>query len=405
MKRKLTISIVLSIIAILAVYLLYLNSDPVIKDSDLSAQIITEDNFEEENKWGIDINKVHYLENIPLVYIEGNGYKAGLQHGKLLKQQIKESIHILKNEILQTNTFVGFFVDQYLIQQGKKFDKHIPQIYREEIKGIAEGAEVSYNDILLINVFDDLMNLVRCSSIAVAKNDKNSLFFHARNLDYPIDALAKKNIVFHYLDEQFISVAFPGYIGALSATNYDGISLSSHTSPAQKDEIGVPTGIIYREIMEEAEDIADAESILKNNKRTIGNNLLVSSLNENQTAVFEITVDKVVKILGDHGVATNHFVSQELSGLNKLISNSEKRYNYLENFFQDSENIDVEMVKEVMSFYDGNEEYWSSIASKGTVQSVIFIPEQKVVYVAKGIEAPVNKEGYVKYAYGEVIPN
>ena len=362
-----------------------------------------EDNFK-KNKKKIDFTKAYYVENIPVVYLRNNGYSAGLNHGRLLKQQIQEVIRILNEDVLKIHTIKGFLIDTYLLQKAKQLDNHIPQIYREEMKGIAEGAKVSYNDILLINTYDDLLYLAGCSSIAVSKNNKNQIFFHARNLDYAIDVLSDKNVIFHYLDQKFISVGFPGYIGALSATNYQGISLSSHTSTVPENEIGIPTGILYRKIMEEAENITDAELILNNYERTIGNNLIVSSLYENEVANFEITAEKVVKIADKYyAIATNHFISPELSKINKATLNSIKRYNYLENFWQNLNDNDVEKIKETMSFYDGNQIGWSSVANQGTVQSVIFLPERKIIYVAKGTETPVNQKGYVEYDYGEFV--
>ncbi len=313
-------------------------------------------------------------------------------------------MQILNDDILKTYTIKGFLKDTYLLQKAKQLDKFIPQIYREEMRGVADGAGVSYNDILLINTYDDLLYLLGCSSIAVTKNDKNQIFFHTRNLDYPIDILAGKSVIFHYLDKKFISVGFPGYIGALSATNYKGISISSHTSIVSHNEIGIPTGILYRKIIEEAQNIADVELILNSNKRTIGNNLLVSSLSENKVANFEITASDIVKISNKtHAIATNHFVSNKLSKINKPITNSTKRYNYLESFYKNLNDTNVDKIKQVMSFYDGNEKGWSSIANKGTVQSIIFLPSEKLIYIAKGIKTPVNKEGYVKYDYGKMI--
>jgi predicted choloylglycine hydrolase len=225
-----------------------------------------------------------------------------------------------------------------------------------------------------------------------------------RNLDYPFDVLADKNVIFHYLDKDFVSVGFPGYIGALSATNYSGISLSSHTAAVLENQSGIPTGILYRKIIEEAESIMDVELILNKHERTIGNNLVISSLYENKVSTFEITSKKIIEITNkDYAVATNHFVSSELSKINKSSVNSINRRNYLKNFYENLDNTNVDKIKATMSFYGGNEQGWSSIANKGTVQSVIFLPEQKTLYVAKGIETPVNNDGYAKYDYSKII--
>ena len=405
MKIKIPIGILLTFLLTIVGYLYYLHSDPIIKVSSSNFDINNEvkENFE-KTKEKFDSTQIHYLENIPVVYIEKSGYLAGLNHGKLLKQQIQAVVKILNEDILQNHTLNGFLLDTYLLQKAKQLDAFIPQIYREEMKGIAEAADVSYNDILLINTYDDLVQLAGCSSIAVTKHDKNQLFFHTRNLDYPLNVLSDKNVIFHYIDKEFISVGFPGYIGALSATNSNGISLSNHTAYVAENENGIPTGILYRKIMEEAGNITEVESILKNNERTIGNNLVVSSLLENKVATFEITSNNVVKISGqDYAIATNHFVSPELSKLNRSTPNSIKRYDYLKIFFQNLNDINIYKIIETMSFYDGNQMDWSSIANKGTVQSVIFLPELKKIYVAKGIETPVNKDGYVEYDYSQII--
>jgi len=67
MKRKITIGSLLAIILIVAGYLFYLHSDPIINVSDTNADNNKiEKNFE-KNKEKIDSTKVHYLENIPVV--------------------------------------------------------------------------------------------------------------------------------------------------------------------------------------------------------------------------------------------------------------------------------------------------------------------------------------------------
>jgi hypothetical protein len=151
MKIKIIIGTLLTTALIIVGYLIYLHSEPKINitSSNLNIDTEAEDDFLKNNR-KIDYNKTHYLENIPVVYIKNNGYLAGLHHGKILKKQIREIVKILKHDILKSNTIKGFFTNSYLLQKAKQLDSHIPQVYREEIKGIAEGAEVSYNDILLI---------------------------------------------------------------------------------------------------------------------------------------------------------------------------------------------------------------------------------------------------------------
>lgn len=352
-----------------------------------------------------DTTGIKYLENIPVVYLKGSGYEAGLQHGKLLEKSIHSVVESINNIIFKTNTSLGKMLYKEAVENVMKFDKLIPEIYRDEMHGIAKGSNTNYIDILIINTYDDLLNLFGCASFAIAKTNKSSMLIHARNLDYLFDFLADKNVVYHYLDKHFISIGFPGYIGVLTGTNYAGISFSSHTSyTSNKGTFGVPSGIVYREIMEKAKTINDVDSILKISQKTIANNILITSLSENATAVFEITYDRVVRRKTDnYSISTNHFVSSDLDDVAIRNPASIKRYNFLDSVYQQTPSIDFDKMKATISYFDNNPYGWTSVANKGTVQSVIFLPGKKMIYIAKGTITPVNQAGFVKYEYSQFV--
>jgi predicted choloylglycine hydrolase len=288
-----------------------------------------------------------------------------------------------------------------LLNNRKPWKNLFLQPIKDEMRGIADASGATYQEILLINTYDDIVNLMGCSSIAMPKTKKNQLFFHARNLDYPFDLLADKNVIYRYLEQSVISVTFPGYIGALTGTNRAGISLSSHTSHSADNEVGIPSGILYRMILENATTIGQVDSMLRSNQRTIGNNLVISSLNENKVAVFEITAAAVVQLPSDErAVCTNHFVSDELGYPIDPSSGSFLRYDYLSKAFK-NQSVVLESIVKTMSYCEENaSEHWASVSNEGTVQSVIFLPELHLIYVAKGTEAPTTAGGFICYDYG-----
>lgn len=170
MFRKIFL-ILLILFASLMGYVWYLFSDPSIpvQEKEILLENIQKENFVQKE----------YLKHIPVVYIQKNGYEAGLQHGVAIKEEIQEVVSILKQEILQTQTTKGKLIQAYLLYEAKQLDACIPQKYREEMRGVADGANVSYNDILLINTYDDLLHLSGCSSLAVTKSDRSESFIHA----------------------------------------------------------------------------------------------------------------------------------------------------------------------------------------------------------------------------------
>jgi predicted choloylglycine hydrolase len=348
-----------------------------------------------------DTNHLQFIENIPVAPIAGSGYSAGYRHGFMLKDPIEDVVEILHTEILKTGTLEGEFITSLFVEKSKDLEKFIPATFKDEMRGIADASGATYQEILLINTYDDIVNLMGCSSIAMPKTKKNQLFFHARNLDYPFDLLADKNVIYRYLEQGVISVTFPGYIGVLSGTNRAGISLSSHTSHSADNEVGIPSGILYRMILEYATTINQVDSMLRSNQRTIGNNLVISSLHENKVAVFEITAASVVQLpSADRAVCTNHFVSDALGYPIDPSSGSFLRYDYLNKAFK-NESVVLESVVKTMSHCEKNaSERWASVSNEGTVQSVIFLPELHLIYVAKGTEAPTTAGGYICYDYG-----
>jgi len=387
-KSKIFLYLILFLIITSLLYVYYIYSEP---------NIIIKWNFNHSENIK---NNISYLENIPVVKIKWSGYISWFEHWKLLKQEIKDIVDILNYKILNKNSIKWFLLKTYLLKEAKELYKNIPQIYREEMKWVSDWAWVSYNDILLINTYDDLLNFKWCSSLIIWKTDKNKELIHARNLDYNINFLAWKSVIFNFLDNNFISVWFPWYIGVLTATNNNWITLSSHTSLSlDENKIWTPSWIVYRKIIEESKNIKDVDNILKNSNRTIANNLAISSLFENKLVVFEITSKNVIpRFWSGYVISTNHFESNELK-INQISQNSKKRYDYLEKSYKENDNITVEKIEEVMSFYDWSTYWWSSVANKWTVQSVIFLPEKRKLYIAKWKETPVNKGWYIEYNY------
>lgn len=339
------------------------------------------------------LGNITILESNTKIY----GYDNGFQYGELLKTEIEEVVTILDEKVLGKYGPAKFSIKTILLQKAFSLEEHIPEIYIQEMKGVADGANVKYSDILLINTYDDLLYLSGCSSLSGNTNKNNTDFFHARNLDYPIIDLAGKTVLLN--NAGIITIGFPGYIGALTATNSETkISISSHTSVSKNAQDGIPTAFLYREIIENAKNMQDAKNILESAKRTIGNNLLVSSFFENTSSVFEFDSNKIIeRKSNEFSMATNHFVSTHFT--KNASPNSKKRYNALENFSINNVNITAKQVQEIFSTYDKNPTGWSTVSNFGTVQSIIIFPKSKNIFLANGKTAPVTSAGYIEYKY------
>jgi len=100
-------------------------------------------------------------QNIPTLELEGTPYEMGMTHGRALKEQIVEfaasvtAVHQANNAILGvTRDALSAFCMRHL-----GFLKKFSSALVEEMRGVADGAGVAFEDILYLNSFLELEDL------------------------------------------------------------------------------------------------------------------------------------------------------------------------------------------------------------------------------------------------------
>lgn len=337
------------------------------------------------------------------VRLKGEGYALGHQHGTLLKAEIQFMVRYLDEQLLGGGVS-GTAKRDLLLRKAWQLDAFIPARYRDEMRGIADGAGVRYADILLINCFDDLQYLAGCSS-AVALPPTGPVI-HARNLDYGIPELAHHKVVFD-LETRGVklrTVGFPGYVGVLTGMSSRGLGLSSHTSSAFHEAVGIPTGILYRQMLEEGTDLASMKALLEKGPRTIGNNLALSDANRRRAMALEFDAQHLAQREPSGGrlFVTNHFQVASMHACQEQgwwapTSGSNARVACLAAALPMDGPMDQAAVLKAMSEY-GNTPAWRTPANRGTVQSVLMEPADGHLWIAKGQTPPVSAGGYLELA-------
>jgi len=344
-----------------------------------------------------NIEKIDWIT--VLTFWSWSNYKKWYFHWSQLKDQINNMLDFVKYDMLWNDYYRWSPVFSFLQFKAKQFIDYIPQDYLEEMKWIADWAWVSFNEILFINTYDDLLQIAGCSSIIIPrKKNFSNVFVHARNLDYPINILAKNKLVIKY--PTHISIWFPWYIGVVTWVWYKWISLSNHTAySSNKWEYWIPSWFLYRKILEKASSLEVVKNILKTEKRTIANNLMVWSYKENKWMVAEFdskNIDFRKLIYKNIIVSTNHYRTYTMK---KYSLNSEwTRYKSFFNKIINIKKINIDRVKEIMWDYSDTRD-WETIANNWTVQSVIMIPELKKVFVANWKNIPVTNWEYIEINY------
>ncbi len=266
----------------------------------------------------------------------------GLQHGELLRHEIHDLIDAIHHHVLRGQPGAGGWATRRAVRSvAGMMATQVPDRYRRELSGIAQAADVSYRDLLLISCFDDVLANLRllgamfgrlgCSAFALtADRTANGELVCGRNLDYFVssaqgdDPWAATNymkehvavIEFAPTDKPtFVSVGWPGFIGAATALNDRGLMVSSLTVATYGNwPLATPATFTYRRVMEEARTLDEAIAMIRRARRTQGNNVMVGSGDEGTAAVIECTPQRSAVRLPRNGwvAATNHFQHPEM---------------------------------------------------------------------------------------------
>ncbi len=344
---------------------------------------------------------VEDVNGLSLVRLEGSPYEIGLQQGKLLKDQIQDVYKIYLNALVYKK-----WIKEYAILKGvtdaysnpqksmakfaKQSEKDIPAEYIEEMKGLAEGAGIPYQEVLNMSSHVDYFAVLMCSTFAAnGKATTDGNLIEARNLDWAsggLQELDKYSTVFVVKPQKghaFISVIYPGIVGALTAINDAGITAELNFSMAKKNgKEGMPALVLLRHVIQYAGSLDEAEKILREIPRIAGYNITVTDAKTNDARLIEITNEVVgTQGLNDDGslVSTNHFITKELAGTNISASQfsqspSPDRFNRLTELIKENHGK-IDAKSAITMIHD------DGVKVNGTVQTVIFNMSENKIWV------------------------
>lgn len=350
-----------------------------------------------------------------VVELAGGPGELGRRHGEVLAREIREMRRALLDYLARLTLYVGALPALFLLQGSavRHFWAQIPPAYREEIRGLAKGAQVHLPFLLLVNTLDDLANnWMSCSALAVGgEGSLEGTWIGGRNLDYPVftDILVRLQTLFVYRPEQaqaFVSLAWPGYIGALTAMNRSRLCLSQLTALCRDNSLqGLPAGIRNRMALESASDPFTAAALLVSRRRTCGNNLLLFS--PQGALVLELSARRHAVRRPRAGLlaATNHFQSAEMKAVMGASARRPPLSDLDPEFFgQTYSETRLARLVELASRRPLAPPDLQAIladpriANPGTVSSVVFKPAELTLWVALKGPRPVSRGQFARFA-------
>ncbi len=232
--------------------------------------------------------KLYMVGDLPVCVMEGTHEEMGYQHGRLLAERIRHTIH---EGYMKRSLFDEGYTVEYANEQSARMAKHFPPQYIEEMNGLVRGLtdagiDVSYEQALVSACMAELLHHgpdapPGCSNFAVfGRWTSDGRLLHGRNLDWDVEHGAQDGAVVMVWrptgGTPFMMPGWAGTIGSVSGMNAAGITIGEMTSSSPDETFdGIPLLIIMRRVLEEAKTVEEAVSIIAHGPRTLGWNFVI----------------------------------------------------------------------------------------------------------------------------------
>ena len=254
----------------------------------------------------------------PLVEVHGTHREMGCQIGEAQREQVQHSIENAHLLIEQSYSTLELTWGGATIQSRKYLpfaEERYPQ-YVDEMRGMADGANVTFDDIMTLNAMEaltmDALHLTRCTSFAVNEErtaDGHVLLGH--NEDWiPEDENDVYVISAKPRDEPpFLAMTYGGLLANVGFNAYGIAQLIDSVYP-NDSRIGIPRLVVSRAILASRRLSGAIGRSLISHRAAGYNHLLVHDSGEIYSV--EVSSRKFDILHGTDGymVHTNHYLSQ-----------------------------------------------------------------------------------------------
>jgi len=341
-------------------------------------------------------------KRIPFVTINAkDNYEFGFKLGKALRKNIQ--FRLEKNKEIYKKKCCREADFSVLIEKSKKF---IPVVKRnfpnllEEAKAIAEGAQVSFEELFVLMCDEEIVNFetLRCTSIAVRTEDNSILLGHNEDWipEYRKDGLflVKGKIK----NNKFLALSYMGSLaGSACGINSFRVAYSDNSLDTDKFTYGVPRSFHLRALLE-SKNPKQAIKILNKGGSIISNTTMVFS-NISILGIEEHWNSQETFRNKDVFIHTNHTISKKLqTKAQKADTSSIKRYNRAVELVSKQKSLNIEILKKILRDHKGNIcdhfDRKDKLKSAPTIASIIMNPKDKWIMLAEGNPC---KSKYRKY--------
>ena len=261
----------------------------------------------------------------PLIEVSGTNIEMGQQIGEARREQVQHSVENAHVLIDQSYNTLELTWDGAKIQARKYLpfaEERYPQ-YVDELRGIAAGAGVSFDDLMVVNAMEavtmDALHLTRCTSFAV--NEQRTADGHvllAHNEDWmPEDENDVYVISAKPKDEPpFLAMTYGGLLPNVGFNAY-GIAQTIDSVYPNDSRIGIPRLVVARAVLAARRISGVLGRTLVSHRAAGYNHLIVHESGEMYSV--EVSARRFDILHGTDGYIahTNHYLSPTMKEIEK----------------------------------------------------------------------------------------
>jgi len=285
----------------------------------------------------------------PLVRVSGTYREIGRQIGEACRKQVQHGIENTRRLLAEAYEQLELTWEGGQIQARKYIpfaEERYPQ-YVEELRGIAEGANVPFDDLAVVNSIEavtmDALHLTRCTSIAV--NEERTADGHvlaAHNEDWlPEDE--EDVFIIHAKPKHeppFLAMTYGGLLPNVGFNAHGIVQFCDSVYP-NDSRIGIPRTVVSRAVLASKTPGGAIRHMLSAQRAAGYNHMLVHESGEIYNV--EVSARRFAIIYGKEGYLAhaNHYLAENMQAIEdepeELVSSRVRYFRALRLLKQDSQ--------------------------------------------------------------------
>jgi isopenicillin-N N-acyltransferase-like protein len=238
----------------------------------------------------------------------------GRQYGRQAREKILAGLEDYRRLFQETNGMSWENVSEYAKAFIPAVEEAMPEIL-EEVRGIADGAGASLNDLMVLNCRYEITKFPKpeeCTSFALLEEAAGrGKVYVGQNWDYRAGIL--DNVVVIHAEQpdgtRILGLAEAGQV-IRNGFNSHGLGLCANNLQSVHDRwgVGIPVTFLRRKILS-SRTLEEATDVVKNAKRSVSCNLMAASA-DGKAVDFETYPGGFDRLNPTDGILThaNHFV-------------------------------------------------------------------------------------------------